>query len=67
MRLDAPRRDLRRPLVTDRQRFIAIIAAIITLPILFATIGGGRSTGLTIGVVLVVVGLTIGLLNRDEP
>ena len=39
------------------------IAAIITLPILFALVGGGRNAGLIVGVVLVVAGLLSGLLG----
>jgi hypothetical protein len=47
-----------------RRAFVLTIAAIITLPILFALAGGSRGTGIAIGVVLVVAGMVSGLLGR---
>ena len=41
----------------DRRRLILVIAIVIALPILFASLGGSGNAGLLIGVLLVVVGL----------
>jgi hypothetical protein len=50
-------------------RKLAAVAAIIAVPVIFAAAGGSRSAGLLIGVVLVVGGVTAGLLGgrgRDD-
>jgi hypothetical protein len=41
----------------DRRRLILVIAIVIALPILFASLGGSGNVGLVIGVVLVLIGL----------
>jgi hypothetical protein len=50
--------------VTPRQQLIAAVTAVICIPLAFALVGGGQGTGLIIGVVLVVGGLSLGLLGR---
>jgi hypothetical protein len=40
-----------------------VVAAVISLPILFGVIGGTRDAGLIIGVVLVVLGIASGLVG----
>jgi hypothetical protein len=44
-------------------RVVLVVAAVISLPILFAVIGGTRNAGLLIGVVLVVLGIGSGLVG----
>jgi hypothetical protein len=46
---------------------MAAIAAIICVPLIFAFAGGGRHTGLVIGVVLVLVGIAWGVFGPRDP
>jgi hypothetical protein len=48
-------------------RRLLLIAAVISLPILFALVGGTHDAGLAIGVVLVVVGVASGILGSRAP
>jgi hypothetical protein len=43
--------------VRDRQLWIAAIAVVICVPVLFASLGGSRAAGLAIGAVLVIAGV----------
>jgi hypothetical protein len=47
----------------ERRRLIIVIALIIALPILFASLGGSGNTGLIIGIVLVTIGLASMLVG----
>jgi hypothetical protein len=42
---------------------LTAIAAVITIPLIFTLVGGGRHAGLIIGVVLVVVGAAWSVLG----
>jgi hypothetical protein len=44
-------------------RLLILVAAVISLPILFGTLGGTSNAGLIIGIVLVVVGIASGLVG----
>lgn len=44
-------------------RLLLVVAAVISLPILFGVVGGTRDAGLIIGIVLVVVGIASGLIG----
>jgi hypothetical protein len=46
---------------------VTAIAAVITIPLIFTLLGGGRDAGLIIGVVLVVVGLAWSVIGSREP
>jgi hypothetical protein len=48
-------------------RFLLLVAAVITLPIVFGLLGGTRNAGLIIGIVLVVVGIASGVLGGRTP
>jgi hypothetical protein len=48
-------------------RLLLVIAAVISLPILFGLLGGTRDAGLVIGVVLVVIGVASGLFGTRAP
>jgi hypothetical protein len=45
---------------------LAAIAAIICVPVLFASFGGSQEAGLAIGVVLVVAGVIYGVLAARD-
>jgi hypothetical protein len=50
-------------------RTLTAIAAVITIPLIFTLVGGGRDAGLIVGVVLVVVGVAwsvIGSRGRSD-
>lgn len=47
-----------------RTGWILAIGIVIALPLLFAAAGGGQAAGLIIGVVLVALGLTVGVVGR---
>jgi hypothetical protein len=49
--------------VRNNPRLMLVVAAVISLPILFGVIGGTRDAGLIIGVVLVVLGIASGLVG----
>jgi hypothetical protein len=50
------------------RRLVIAIAAVIALPILFASLGAGQGAGLLIGVALVAVGLGSMLVaGRRDP
>jgi hypothetical protein len=42
---------------------VTAIAAVITIPLIFTLLGGGRDAGLIIGVVLVAVGLAWSVIG----
>jgi hypothetical protein len=46
---------------------VTAIAAVITIPLIFTLVGGGRDAGLIIGVVLVAVGLAWSVLGSRRP
>jgi hypothetical protein len=46
---------------------VTAIAAVITIPLIFTLLGGGRDAGLIIGVVLVVVGLAWSVIGSRGP
>jgi hypothetical protein len=48
-------------------RTLTAIAAVITIPLIFALVGGGRDAGLIIGVVLVVVGVAWSVIGSRGP
>jgi hypothetical protein len=48
-------------------RLLLLVAAVITLPIVFGLLGGTRDAGLVIGIVLVVVGVASGVLGGRAP
>jgi hypothetical protein len=48
----------------DRRAFIAAIAGVIGIPILFAALGGSQAAGLAVGVVLVVIGIVAAVRGR---
>jgi hypothetical protein len=48
---------------------VIAIAAVITIPLIFTLLGGGRHAGLVVGVVLVIVGVAwsvIGSRGRSD-
>jgi hypothetical protein len=50
-------------------RTLTAIAAVITIPLIFTLVGGGRAAGLIVGVVLVVAGVAwsaIGSRGRSD-
>ena len=47
----------------DRRRLILVIAIVIALPILFASLGGSGDAGLVIGIALVAIGVVWMLLG----
>jgi hypothetical protein len=46
---------------------VTAIAAVITIPLIFTLIGGGRQAGLIVGVVLVAVGLAWSVIGSRGP
>jgi hypothetical protein len=46
---------------------LLVIAAVISLPILFGLLGGTRDAGLVIGVVLVLAGVATGIFGSRAP
>jgi hypothetical protein len=48
-------------------RMLVVIAAVISLPILFGLLGGTRDAGLVIGVVLVLAGVATGIFGSRAP
>jgi hypothetical protein len=46
---------------------VIAIAAVITIPLIFALLGGGRDAGLIIGVVLVAVGVAWSVIGSRTP
>lgn len=53
--------------VRRNPRILLLVAAVISLPILFGALGGTRDAGLIVGIVLVVVGLASGLVGSRRP
>jgi sorbitol-specific phosphotransferase system component IIBC len=48
-------------------RRLVVVAAVISLPILFALLGGTHDAGLVIGVVLVLAGVAYGIIGSRAP
>jgi hypothetical protein len=48
-------------------RTLTAIAAVITIPLIFTLVGGGRHAGLIIGVVLVAVGVAWSVIGSRGP
>jgi hypothetical protein len=46
---------------------LTAIAAVITIPLIFTLIGGGRDAGLIVGVVLVAVGVAWSVIGSRGP
>jgi hypothetical protein len=46
---------------------VTAIAAVITIPLIFTLIGGGRHAGLIVGVVLVAVGVAWSVIGSRGP
>ena len=45
---------------------LAAIAAVICIPVLFASLGGSQEAGLVIGIALVVGGVVYGIVSRRD-
>jgi hypothetical protein len=44
--------------------WLAMIAGVICIPVLFAAVGGSQGAGLAVGVVLVLIGVIVSLRER---